>query len=1115
MASYSHFAVKYQLLFNDYISFDFSSNNAASLFYDLKSFYKELILTITAENPQFFPSLYSRIIFIANHFKLNEIDRKKLLFLQKILSQKEKVANFSRQDYAFVLKLFNDVLKLFSHGNIEPMIIADWYSKSNLFLQFSNYTSIPTGTDSFYRIIITGVDPFASTIVCADGNREFKIICRKWWNEIPKIVNPGITLNVLNLQQTNEAIFETTSESIIVVEPDYLFDVTEIASAYSKNGFNAYVYLVNKLFNSSFSFYTFIGNIVNATLDELLFDKNKPLKEIIESTIGKRILEFLVLKDRNPNIVNEIYSTASKHYSTIVELLPFFQQFDIQVEPSFFSAEFGLQGRLDLLLEDKKQKNVKYIVELKSGSFPENPVEFRVGNNISYFTPLWHSHYAQTIGYNLLADSAWETRRGSSMIFYSQDKSKPLREAVNNNLAKREFIRSRNWAFFFENSIANRRFRVLDTIISKLRVESSNYNDALNQFKVSFSNLSPKYRKLLYYFLSFVYKEAKLAKVYDSDIFDTRYSQHHLWILSKEEKMRNLLLLNDLVLLPEKSNFEAFYLTFCKTEKTTPISSLRRGDAIVLYHPSFFENDFSGQVFKGVIKSIDNREITISLRNKQTRRKFFEQIDGWIIEPDVIDSTFRNLLNSLMKFSYLNEEKIDYLLAERFPDKAVINCPSFAELDEPYQRILSEAVAYHPFYIIKGPPGTGKTRIVIKNLVEYYFRNTSVNILVLSYTNRAVDEVAEVLIKNGLGDDFIRIGTKESSEFTENVIGFIVERYSIDQVESKIKKCRIFLSTVFSALTNQSLFYLKKFQIAIIDEASQILFPHLIGILVEIDKFILIGDEKQLPAIVLQENSSVNDSDILELGFGDLRISYFEFLIRKLTAKGVKECISLLNTQTRMHPSILDLVNYLFYEGKIQTASRMNNDSMVEKAIERFLRKIDFDPSFRVIFVDCPLESFKKINPTQAEIISLMIDFFVAEMGDCFTSESIGVVTPYRLQNAEIYSRINSKVRELVAIDTVERFQGSERNIIFLSLPFNSPAQIRFSQSIYYTESGHPVDRKLNVAISRAKDLLVILGNKNLLLQNDIYRKSIEYLESKCRVLEYSVLISILDHRKK
>lgn len=1091
-----------------YLSSDLSGDYI-SFFKNCKSLYKDLIFTLTSKYPQFFPNQYSRILFLINYFKLSELDQRKLLFLYKIFSKTNKNLFLKREDLAFVLKILADIIKLFFVLGEEYFIIDEWYSNSRLYQKFTKNLIFSSDQVSFYRLIITKVDRQNSFVTCSDGFGEIIIVCKKWWSEIPKIATLGLTINAFYLHQVDHELFETTADSIIVVEPDFLFDISELASAYSKNGFNAYYYLVNKLLNSSFSFYSFLGNIVNSIFDEILCDEDKSLDEIIESSIKRKIIEFLVLKNRNPNIFEELYSISAMQYENLANLLPFFKKFEFHIEPSFFSAEYGLQGRMDLLLEDINQGNLKNIVELKSGNFPENPVEFCITKNISFYTPLWYSHYAQTVGYNLLADSVWENRRGSSMILYSQDKTKPLREAVNQEFAKQDFIRSRNWAFFFENSIASGNFKALDTILSDYDLGNYYQSNTFAEFKTAFQNLDGKYRKLIYYFISFIFKEHKLAKTSDNDYFYSKYSQQNLWNLSIEEKIEYQIILNDLCLLIDKSDFDKFYLTFQRTSLTPPVTSLRKGDTIVLYHPSLFKNNLAGLIFKGVIKKIDFNEVTISLRNKLISHSLFRNTNGWVIEPDVLDSTFRNLLSSIIKVAYLSKDKIDFLFADKSSNKQIVEEFNFQNIEDSYSKILNEAIAFVPYFIIKGPPGTGKTRIIIKNLIKYYFHQTSVNLLVLAYTNRAVDEIAEVLVESGLDDDFIRLGTKESSDFSENILSNIVEKHSIETIEEKINKCRIFLSTVFSALTNPGIFSLKNFQIAIVDEASQILFPHLIGILAEVDKFILIGDEKQLPSIVLQENCLTDDYGVKDLGFENLGMSYFEFLIRKLTRNGFDNCISMLNTQARMHPSILKIINELFYKNNILNHNKRICETLVEQIVINFSLKIGMDTNTRVVFINCPIDPMKKVNKYQAELISIMINFFINEFAANLNSNHLGIITPYRLQNTEIFNRLSKRAKDFVTIDTVERFQGSERNIILLSLPYNNLQQIRLSQSIFIDENNYSIDRKLNVAISRAKDLLVILGNKALLKENMIYKKFIEYLENNVKITEYSVIKEI------
>lgn len=148
-------------------------------------------------------------------------------------------------------------------------------------------------------------------------------------------------------------------------------------------------------------------------------------------------------------------------------------------------------------------------------------------------------------------------------------------------------------------------------------------------------------------------------------------------------------------------------------------------------------------------------------------------------------------------------------------------------------------------------------------MVETFHREEQAQILLLSYTNRAVDEICKALSSIHPKVDFIRVGSELSCDeayrdhLIENELSHCFRR---SEVTERISHCRIFVGTVASISGKPELFRLKKFDVAIVDEATQILEPQLLGILCArsedgenaIGKFILIGDHKQLPAVVLQ-----------------------------------------------------------------------------------------------------------------------------------------------------------------------------------------------------------------------------------------------------------------------
>jgi len=161
------------------------------------------------------------------------------------------------------------------------------------------------------------------------------------------------------------------------------------------------------------------------------------------------------------------------------------------------------------------------------------------------------------------------------------------------------------------------------------------------------------------------------------------------------------------------------------------------------------------------------------------------------------------------------------------------------------------------------------------------------------------------------------------------------------------------------------------------------------------------------------------------------------------------------------------------------------SDDIIEKVLS----------TSRVIFIPTPAErSHNKVNDSEAFLALKFAKTIKQVYGDRFDPEkTLGIITPYRAQIANIKSKINDNELSKITIDTVERFQGSEREIIIISLSVKNVNQLSFMQSI--NESG--VDRKLNVALSRAKSHIIILGCKEILSQNPTFKNLIDFIHQK------------------
>jgi very-short-patch-repair endonuclease len=415
------------------------------------------------------------------------------------------------------------------------------------------------------------------------------------------------------------------------------------------------------------------------------------------------------------------------------------------------------------------------------------------------------------------------------------------------------------------------------------------------------------------------------------------------------------------------------------------------------------------------------------------------------------------------------------------------------------------------YHLLWGPPGTGKTSVMLRDMAAAVLRDTTDNLLILAYTNRAVDEICEALqtIGGDIERQYLRIGSRHAT--AERFRGQLLQHKIAGaktraELRSVLDSHRVFVSTLASFSQNEGLTRLKKFQRLIVDEASQILEPQIIGLLTRFEHFTLIGDHRQLPAVTAQrpESTRVADEELLGIGLTDLRESYFERLYRRCISQGWHWAYDQLQRQGRMHRDIMDFPNRHFYGGMLQTLEGPAGERQ-HQALDHAASALPTEDTplavlrqKRVVFLDCPPMSHaalhRKTSLEEAEVAARIVLFFknlYEKTGKPWRAgHTLGIITPWRAQIAQLRSTLSAAGidPDALTIDTVERYQGGARDIIILSTCVHTPQQL--DSLVSMGEGG--VDRKLNVALTRAREQLIMLGNADILRLDERYRAFIE-----------------------
>lgn len=933
---------------------------------------------------------------------------------------------------------------------------------------------------------------------------------------IRKLLEAGTQLFLLDVKTTPDGVLQPKQ---IIYEPDYLVDISSIAACWKEYGHQPYNNLLRKLMPAANTPAIQLGNLAGQFLDEAINNRSgKPINynDSIKHFFNHSALELITCGDLQDfhhearqqlqnieRFVGEVF--AGVHHIKPEELI---------LEPSFICEELGLQGRVDLL-----QNDYRVLMEQKSG-------KRAFGSNNHK-----EEHYIQMLLYRLLLlyNFGIEGKDAEQYLLYSRFSDGLLLESAFNPLLMREVLKLRNQMVKCDLLYAEGKVRPILEQLTPAHLNTMQRTDVLWQkyqepqlkdLLQIFKGASELEKTYFARFFTFVAKEHLLAKTGNSS---RTHGFSGVWRCEVAEKQ----LLGDILLgmeLAEKEEstigggFDIITLAI-PPQGEDFLPNFRAGDIVILYayEPGTQPQANKAKILRGSISEILPEKVTVQLRFPQRNTCIFPEDKVWALEHDFVESSYAALYRGLYAFLSAREERRNLLLNVRKPSRNLqrrLN-GSYDEGAVPLSPFLLKAKQADDYFLLVGPPGTGKTSYALVAMVKEALTEEGTSILLMAYTNRAVDEICEKMQKHGI--EFVRIGSRLSCDarFHDQLLGEKVRTCAnATAIRRMIAETRVFVGTTTAVSSKLHLFTLKHFELAIIDEASQILEPHLLGILSAqhggrnaIDKFILIGDHKQLPAVVQQpeESSKVTEPLLREIGLLDCRHSLFERLIRLQKKNGTEDFVYQLSRQGRMHPEVADFANRAFYGATlapIPVPHQLQSLASSEKEGKNGLEQLVAER--RVAFIVSPGDFrttiSEKVNVDEARRVAalLRVVYEQAEKrgkGTFHPYRTVGVIVPYRNQIAMIRKEIaRLGIPELLAIsiDTVERYQGSERDCIIYSFTIQRPYQLDFLTSNTFEEDGVTIDRKLNVALTRAREQMFLIGNPELLKMNPVFQKMME-----------------------
>ncbi len=1114
--------------------------------HELKRILERLCRELTKEESVQFPNLFSRLVFIAQKYRFTRQLEWQLQHFRvkekELRSEPEPEA--AAQLYRSSMKAMTELFRFLQEGtNGEEQSAGEVDQVAGI----SSHT---------IRVQVIKIDLEKNSLTCeAENSPGAKLTVRCETSSQDESTDPpaalfweGAQLNLIDCKTDSNG---HVIPRLIVLEPDYLIDASAIAECFQDYAISPIHYFRNKFEAKENRSYLLLGNLANFFLDELVFAENPDtisFQDAFLRSFRQSPFEYASCEDiRSDDDFRLFMQKAKRQFNHIRRVIrDDFPGRGIDVhqctlEPSFFSERFGFQGRLDLLHLPPGEAEAK-IVELKSGRLPYPAYDSgRIALN----------HEVQTAVYRLMVESVFgkDARHVEAAILYSagENPGENLRFAAVYKTLEQQIIHLRNGIIANEqqlirgdNTAVEKLFDSLfNTVLTESRLPDF-YKVKIEDIRTVLLQCSDLEKDWFYRYIRFIARELCLQKTGDV-AYESPTGLASLWNSDFSERAGALDVLYNLSIREIDDTGSDMTIFFVRHEVDNDIVNFREGEICIVY-PRQDENDtvLNRQILKGSIVHITAETVEVRFRYKQKNRRYFSENKLWAIEHDSIDSSYNSMYKSLYAFLNASKQKRELLLGlsapgnlettvgcenetthqptasastkEKSDDLRPINQPAYPE------NIIQKAMQAEDYFLIVGPPGTGKTSIFARRLIEEYHKRPDNNILVLAYTNRAVDELCEAInaafsCDDGACDRYIRVGTELScaEPYRHRLLQQISEKAkNRESLRQEIRQCRIYVSTLASIQGRMELFALKHFHLAIIDEASQILEPQIIGLLPHFDKFIMIGDHNQLATIVLQKPflSRIEEPLLREAGITDCRDSLFERLLRRCSAQGWHHACVQLTRQGRMHNDIAAFPGRYFYSDGLLPALDWQSDAWsLHYSSENFFHR--HVAAERTLFFSteriCGPTLSDKINGKEADTIVRLIrsirTLYVSN-GKAFDSSTVGIIAPYRNQIALIRHRLAEAGidgMEKVMIDTVERFQGSQRDVIILSFCINKPYQMNFLCQLNHDGT---VDRKLNVAITRARQQLFLIGNARILKQHPVYATLIDFYRKKLIVLE-------------
>ncbi|MFC4987928.1 AAA domain-containing protein [Saliphagus infecundisoli] len=877
-----------------------------------------------------------------------------------------------------------------------------------------------------------------------------RVTCWGKWTESAELLEPGMELVVTDAERTEfrgEEGFSTTGDSYVVVEPSFLVNVTDIRSWTECPR----LYYLNKLSGIPPNYPVTKGTLVHEVFGDLL--RGRAVEESIEARVEERGLELGMLGESAESVREDVRKNAAAIEGWLEQgrlgktdggretadvsaerFAP--DESEWRSERLLISATFGIRGRADAI---------------RGGA----PVELKTGKNLRK-EPRFKDKVQAACYALLLEEEGGEVDTGT--LLYTKNSALERDEETGDLTPAKEFsmgsgllkyvVRLRNEIAAMEfdrgvptgyegNASCEYCFEQDTCMVVSGRLDQES---KAGQIGAALPEEEREYFERFYRAI-----EAERREVH------REYAK--LWEQSPEERADDDRALIDLE-FEEMRPLKGGRWEIHARRRSDESSKIREGDLVLAS---------DGRPVRGEaelarierLESEDGGEVVLTADEPVEATR----LDVYPSEFTT-DRQLSALHDALLKGS---ERRKDVLFGREEPVFREVE-ETFIENNAAQDEAVRKAVGCADLALIHGPPGTGKTYTIARAIRAMVDRGDRV--ILSAFTNRAVDNALEALRDQGF-TDFVRMGTE--SGVREDMLPFRLERSGDPEERAReLREAPVVAAT--TATCGSRVMKETEFDVALVDEAAQLTEPGTFAAANLADRFVLVGDHEQLPPVVRAETGE-SETGAAGGEEADLSRSLFERLVSAYPGAGV-----MLDRQYRMNQRIQAFASREFYDGELRPATPEVAGRTLDDIAGASREALPDELGDPVAFVDVAGDAARHTDGKEAARIADLVECYEAAG---VPRAEIGVIAPFRAQVGEIRGRVPDDV----TVDTVDRFQGSSEEVIIVSFVATGDLEGPIFEDY----------RRINVALTRPKRALVLVGDSRALESDPVYGRMLEW----------------------